>query len=86
MLPITKIYIDSRYRSADSVSSSHFKVELPQTISLPRNTKAYITDVTIPNTMTTVMKDFNDTVYYATISYEKFAQPFEKKSSSTRPP
>ena len=40
MLPITKIYIDSRYRTSDSVSSADFKVELPQTISLPRNTKS----------------------------------------------
>ena len=68
MRPITKIYVDSRYRTADSASSSDFKVELPETISLPRDTKAYITDITIPNTMTTVMKDFNDTFYTAEIS------------------
>ena len=65
MLPITKIYIDSRYKTSDSVSSSDFKVELPETISLPRDTKAYITDITMPNTMPTITEGLNDTLYFA---------------------
>ena len=38
MLPIKKNYIDSRNRSADSVSASCFKIELDRTVQLPDNT------------------------------------------------
>ena len=38
MLPIKKIYIDSRNRTADSVSASCLKIELDRTIQLPDNT------------------------------------------------
>ena len=78
MLPISKIYIDTRYRTSDSASSNDFKVELPETITLPRGTKAYITDVAIPNTLTTIMEGFNDKVYFAVLLYTKLEQPFSK--------
>ena len=38
MLPIKKIYVDSRHRTADSESSSNFKIDLPYSITLPENT------------------------------------------------
>ena len=38
MLPFKKIYVDSRWCTADSVNSSNFKVELPQTMMCPENT------------------------------------------------
>ena len=38
MLPIKKIYIDSRNRTPDSIDSSNFKIELPYSITLPDNT------------------------------------------------
>ena len=38
MLPIKKIYIDSRHKTSDSISDSYFKFELPMTIHLPENT------------------------------------------------
>ena len=31
-LPVKKIYIDSKFRRGDSVSSSNFKIDLPQTL------------------------------------------------------
>ena len=37
-LPIKKIYIDTKYKTKDSVSNSHFKIELPQTLLKPENT------------------------------------------------
>jgi len=37
MLPIKKIYIDSRHKTLDSVSDSNFKYELPYSIHLPNN-------------------------------------------------
>ena len=41
MLPLDKLYIDSRDRTVDSVSSSNFKIALPYTIQMPDNTVFY---------------------------------------------
>ena len=39
MLPIKKIYIDSRQKNEDSVSHTDFRVDLPiGNLELPRNT------------------------------------------------
>ena len=37
-LKYKKIYIDSKFRSPDSVSSSDFKIELPETMTFQENT------------------------------------------------
>ena len=49
MLPIKKIYIDSRNRTQDSVDASNFKIQLPYTIEIPDNTVFFITDICIPH-------------------------------------
>lgn len=64
MLPIKKIYVDSRHRTADSESSSNFKVELPYSITLPDNTVFFITDICIPHVFRLIEKDVNDRVYF----------------------
>ena len=48
MLPVKKLYIDSRLKAKDSRSSSDFVVDLPMNLSMPENTVFYIDDVTIP--------------------------------------
>ena len=35
MLPVKKIYIDSKYKTPDSISDSNFKFQLPQSVTLP---------------------------------------------------
>ena len=50
MLPIKKIYIDSRFKSSDSTSHSDFKIDLPITFLMPEDTGFYIDDVCIPHT------------------------------------
>lgn len=60
-LEIRKVMVDSRYRS--SGSSSNFYFDLPQTVSLPPGTKAYITDVLIPTAWYTVESGLNDRLY-----------------------
>ena len=60
MLPYSTIYIGTKYRTADSVSSSDFKLEPSETLTLPPNTEAYLTDITMVNTITTIIKDYND--------------------------
>ena len=50
MLPIKKLYIDSRLKASDSRSSSDFVVDLPETLLMPENTVFYVDDVCIPVT------------------------------------
>ena len=50
MLPIKKIYIDTRFKSSDSRSDSDFKIDLPTTLLMPEDTGFYIDDVCIPHT------------------------------------
>ena len=50
MLPIKKIYIDSRFKSSDSASHSDFKIDLPVSFLMPEDTGFYIDDVCIPHT------------------------------------
>ena len=62
MLAIKKIYVDSKYKTADSVSDSNFKFQLSQTVSLPDECKFYVSDVSIPHSWQTVNK-FNSKLY-----------------------
>ena len=48
MLPIKKLYIDTRMRSKDSVSTADFSVDLPNNLEMLENSVYYIDDVTIP--------------------------------------
>ena len=38
MLPIKKIYVDSVFKTKDSISDANFKITLPQTMFMPDNT------------------------------------------------
>ena len=64
MLPIKKIYVDSRHKTVDSVSDSNFKYELPVSLHMPQNACFYITDVCIPHVWRTINKDYNDKIYF----------------------
>jgi hypothetical protein len=62
MLPIKKIYIDSKYKTKDSISNANFKITLPQTITFGPNSVFYIDEVAIPHSWYTV-EDFNSKLY-----------------------
>ena len=64
MLPIKKIYVDSRFKTADSASHTDFKIDLPGTFLMPENTAMYITDVTIPASWYTVDENKNNKIFY----------------------
>ena len=64
MLPIKKIYIDSRHATDDSKDSSNFKIELPDSYKMPSDTVFFITDVCIPHTWLTVEENINDRIYF----------------------
>ena len=61
-LPINKLYIDTKYKSAGSVSNSNFKVDLPQSLTFPDNTAFYI-DVCIPHSWFVIEENLNDKLY-----------------------
>ena len=63
-LPIKKVYVNSRYKTADSVSDSNFKFELPYVLTMPSDAIFYITDVCIPNLFKTIARGENDDLYY----------------------
>ena len=65
-LPVKKIYIDSKFRRGDSVSSSNFKIDLPETLKLPDNAIFYVDDVCIPHNWYTVEAGVNDKLYFRT--------------------
>jgi len=58
-----KIYIDTKYKTKDSVSSSDFKIELPETVLLPEKCKAYLDEVCIPHSFYTIEAGINDKFY-----------------------
>ena len=67
-LPARKIYIDSKFRRHDSVSTSNFKIDLPYTLKLPDNTIFGVNDVCIPHSWHTVETGVNDKLYLRLIS------------------
>jgi hypothetical protein len=64
MLPIKKIYIDSKYKTIDSRSDSDFKYQLDTTIALPENCVFKVVDVCIPHSWYTIEEDINDKFYF----------------------
>jgi len=65
-----KIYIDSKFKAVHSKSTSYFKLELKETIILPRNTIAYIDNITIPHSWYSVETGINDKLYIQVTSTE----------------
>ena len=64
MLPVKKIYVDTKYKTNDSVSNSHFKIQLPETLLMPDNCVFYIDDVCIPHSWYTIEAGINDKLYF----------------------
>ena len=63
MLPIKKVYIDSRFQTPDSVSNSNFKIQLSRSITLPPNTVFYIENFVCSHSFYTVETGLNDSLY-----------------------
>ena len=62
-LEVKKIYIDSRYRTAESVSDSDFKIQLGRNIFLPDNTVMHIENFSCAHSWYTIESDINDKTY-----------------------
>ena len=61
-LKYKKLYIDTRFKTPDSKSTSDFKIRLPETISFEGNTCFYIDDFTCGHSWTSI-EDFNNKFY-----------------------
>ena len=73
---MTKIYIDSRFRTANSKSESDFNVELPRSFNVPDGVVAHIDDIVIPVSWTTI-DDRNNKAYisFSCVGTEKVYEP-----------
>ena len=60
MLPIKKIYIDTRQRTADSASHSDFSIDLPTTFLMPDDTGFYVEDICLPISWWSIETGVND--------------------------
>jgi hypothetical protein len=63
-LKYKKLYIDSKFRTLDSDSSSDFKYELPETMTFEENTVFYLDDICIPHSWDTIIQNINDKLYF----------------------
>ena len=66
MIPIKKIFIDSKARASTSKSTSNFIIDLPESYTMPEDCAFHIDDVCIPCSWYLVRKDFNDSLVIAT--------------------
>ncbi len=48
MIPIKKIFVDSKARVAGSTSTSNFVIDLPKSYTMPEDAAFHIDDVVIP--------------------------------------
>ena len=70
---IKKVYVDSRYKTNDRVSSSQFKFELKEGLDLADNTLCYIGDISIPHTWYTIQSNSNNNQLYIESTYPYFS-------------
>jgi len=63
MLPIKKIYVDTRHKTPDSISTSDFTIVLPETVTLLEGAVCYVDDICIPYSWYTITDNFNDKIY-----------------------
>ena len=61
-LKYKKLYIDTRYKTPDSKSTSDFKINLPESLSFEGNTCFYIDDFTCGHSWSSI-EDFNNKLY-----------------------
>ena len=69
------MYVDSRYKSNDSVSNSDFKFEVKEALDLPDNTVCYIDGISIPHTWYTIEGNLNNTLYIITTQMDPGVTP-----------
>ena len=63
-LKFKKVYIDTKFKTPDSKSTSDFSIELPETMYFDNNSSVfYIDDVCIPHSWYSISENLNDQLY-----------------------
>ena len=62
-LEIKKIYVDTRFKTADSKSDSDFSIELPRSFNVPADVVCYIQEIVIPISYSTI-DSRNNNLYF----------------------
>ena len=62
-LRFKKVYVDTKFKTSDSISTSDFSIELPETMHFENNSVFYIDDAAIPHAWYTIETDINDKLY-----------------------
>ena len=60
------MYVDSKYKTNESVNNNDLKFEIKEALALPGDTVCYIDDILIPHTRFTIEENLNNTSYVAT--------------------
>ena len=90
-LPITKIYVDSKFMTPDSESSSNFKFPLNRNIFLPDDAVFLIDEISILHSWYSIEENINDKLYLKwhglineieTTLYRKVVIPYGQYSGS----
>ena len=69
-LEVKKIFIDSRYRTADSKSDSDFRIQLGRNVFLPDNCVFHLEHCVFPHSWYTIEAGINDTMYYKVSNFD----------------
>ena len=63
-LKFKKVYIDTKFKTPDSKSTSDFSIELPETMYFDNNSSVfYIDDICIPHNWYSITENLNDKLY-----------------------
>ena len=63
MLPVKKIYIDSKARTNDSKSTTNFSIDLIESLPMPEDATFIVADIIIPHTWYLISPDQNSMLY-----------------------
>ena len=75
-LTYKKIFIDSKYRTEQSTSSSDFSIELNENLELPDDTSLYVTDISIPAVWKTTEVGFYEYMYVMVFNGDTLVKNF----------
>jgi hypothetical protein len=67
---LKKIYIDSRFRTADSSSTSNFRIQLQDILHIDEHMSYLINEISFPNTFRSVETGINDKLYIKWYFYD----------------
>ena len=75
-LTYKNIFVDSKYRNAQSKSSSDFSIELNENLETPEGTKLYVTDVSIPAVWKSTEINFYEYMYVMVFNGDTLVKNF----------